>query len=112
MQGKEATTFGTSDEAFERLKSSDSKSLLKKYLTDELYDEMKDNKTKFGSTLLDVIKSGCVHLDSSNGVYAPDWESYSVFAPLLDSIIREYHGVRSSLALKVMYMRFWTILSL
>jgi hypothetical protein len=31
-------------------------------------------------------------LDSGCGVYAPDYESYKVFAKLFDPIIEEYHG--------------------
>lgn len=34
------------------------KSLLKKHLTREIFDKVKDLKTSFGSTLLDVIQSG------------------------------------------------------
>lgn len=31
-------------------------------------------------------------MDSGIGAYAPDVESYRVFAPLFDPIIQEYHG--------------------
>lgn len=37
---------------------SDSKSLLKKYLTEEIFNELKNKKTSFGSTLLDCVQSG------------------------------------------------------
>lgn len=40
------------------LSSSDSKSLLKKYLTKEVFDELKNKNTNFGSTLLDCVQSG------------------------------------------------------
>lgn len=44
---------------FTRLQESAScKSLLKKYLTREVLDKLKDRKTGFGSTLLDVVQSG------------------------------------------------------
>jgi hypothetical protein len=44
---------------FAKLAASDSKSLLKKYLTKEVFDNLKTKKTpSFGSTLLDVIQSG------------------------------------------------------
>lgn len=44
---------------FKKLKESDSKSLLKKYLTQEVFDNLKTKKTPtFGSTLLDCIQSG------------------------------------------------------
>ncbi|KAJ4448726.1 hypothetical protein ANN_00117 [Periplaneta americana] len=46
---------------FAKLAASDSKSLLKKYLTKEVFDNLKTKKTpSFGSTLLDVIQSGHV----------------------------------------------------
>jgi hypothetical protein len=44
---------------YAKLAASDSKSLLKKYLTKEVFDNLKTKKTPtFGSTLLDVIQSG------------------------------------------------------
>lgn len=43
---------------FKKLEASDSKSLLKKFLTREIFDNLKTKKTSFGSTLLDVIQSG------------------------------------------------------
>lgn len=67
------------------------KSLLKKYLTPELFEQLKDQKTSKGSTLWDCIRSGVINLDSSCGVYAGDEECYRVFAPLLDRIIEDYH---------------------
>lgn len=38
--------------------NKDSKSLLKKHLTKEVYEKLKDKKTKFGGTLADCIRSG------------------------------------------------------
>merc|ERR1712126_560505 len=77
---------------FAKLQAADNcKSLLKKYLTREVLDKTKDLKTSFGSTLLDVVQSGMENLDSGVGVYAPDAESYSLFADLLDPIIEDYH---------------------
>lgn len=43
---------------YKKLEASDSKSLLKKYLTREVFDNLKTKKTSFGSTLLDCIQSG------------------------------------------------------
>ncbi|XP_055528690.1 arginine kinase 1 isoform X1 [Wyeomyia smithii] len=76
---------------FAKLQASDSKSLLKKYLTKEVFDALKNKKTSFGSTLLDCIQSGVENLDSGVGIYAPDAESYSVFSDLFDPIIEDYH---------------------
>ncbi|XP_043678026.1 arginine kinase [Vespula pensylvanica] len=77
---------------YAKLAASDSKSLLKKYLTKEIFDQLKTKKTSFGSTLLDVIQSGLENHDSGVGIYAPDAEAYTVFADLFDPIIDDYHG--------------------
>lgn len=48
---------------YTKLAASDSKSLLKKFLTKEVFDNLKTKKTpSFGSTLLDVIQSGKMKL--------------------------------------------------
>lgn len=79
--------------AFEKLQNAkDCHSLLKKYLTKEVLEKLKGAKTKMGAGLMDVIQSGVANLDSGCGVYAPDAESYKVFAPLFDPIIEDYHG--------------------
>ncbi|MQK89894.1 hypothetical protein EI007_25690, partial [Escherichia coli] len=67
-------------------------SLLKKYLTKEVVDQLKDKKTKLGANLLDVIQSGVANLDSGVGVYAPDAEAYTLFKPLFDPLIQDYHN--------------------
>jgi len=73
--------------------ATDCKSLLKKHLSAEIFDKLKGLKTaSFGSTLLDVIQSGVENLDSGFGVYAPDAESYTLFADLFDPMIEDYHG--------------------
>lgn len=44
---------------FKKLEAAtDCKSLLKKYLTRDIFDKLKDKKTALGATLLDVIQSG------------------------------------------------------
>ncbi|XP_065916504.1 uncharacterized protein [Dysidea avara] len=68
------------------------KSYLKKYLTPELFEQLKDLKTSRGTTLSNCIMSGLVNLDSSTGFYAGDEESYEVFAPLFNPAIEEYHA--------------------
>jgi creatine kinase/arginine kinase len=49
-------------------------------------------KTTSGFTLDDVIRSGVVHPDSGVGCYAPDAESYKMFAPFFNQIVKLYHG--------------------
>ncbi len=69
-----------------------SKSLMAKYLTKEIFEELKDKKTSNNYGIEDVIKSGVENLDSGIGAYVGDEESYELFAPLFDPIIKEYHG--------------------
>ena len=54
----DAATAEKLQAGFEKLASSDSKSLVKKYLTKEIFDQLKDKKTGLGATLLDCIQSG------------------------------------------------------
>jgi len=74
----------------------DCKSLMCKYLTHEIYDKLKDKKTPNGYTLDRAINSGILNPDSSIGIYAGDEESYNIFAPIFDPIIKEYHGFDAS----------------
>jgi arginine kinase len=86
-------TLAKLDAAFEKLEAApDCKSLLKKYLTQPVYQVLRTRRTESGATLLDVIQSGVENLDSGIGVYAPDAASYAVFSPLFDAIIAAYHG--------------------
>ena len=74
-----------------------SRSLLKKYLTQEVYHQLKDRRTASGVTLEDIIRGG-VSLPGGadpprgvGGIYTGDAESYQTFAPLLDPMIQEHH---------------------
>ena len=70
----------------------DCNSLLRKCLTPEVFESLKNKKTSNGFTLEQAIRSGVENLDSGIGVYAGDQESYSVFEALFDPIIESYHG--------------------
>ena len=55
----DAGTLEKLEAGFAKLQAAtDCKSLLKKYLTKDVFDSLKTKKTSFGSTLLDVIQSG------------------------------------------------------
>ncbi|XP_055704334.1 arginine kinase 1 isoform X1 [Phlebotomus papatasi] len=89
----DAATLEKLEAGFAKLAASDSKSLLKKYLTKEVFDALKTKKTpSFGSSLLDCVQSGFENHDSGVGIYAPDAEAYSVFSDLFDPIIEDYHA--------------------
>ena len=71
-------------------------SLLKKYLTEDVFNALIHKKTKLGYSLPQAIKSGLVNTDSSIGVYAGDKESYEVFKELFNPIIKDYHNFTES----------------
>ena len=72
--------------------SKDCNSLLSKYLTEDVFEKLKNYETSYGFTLKSAIASGVQNADSGIGVYAGDKESYSTFSPLFDPIIEEYHS--------------------
>ncbi|XP_064610968.1 arginine kinase-like [Liolophura sinensis] len=83
------------DELWEKLcAAEDSKSLLKKHCTEDVYNKLKDKQTKFGGTLAECIRSGAENPESGVGVYASDPEAYTVFADLLNPVIMDYHKVK------------------
>ena len=71
-------------------------SLLKKCLTPDVWNALKNKKDSFGCTLGHVINSGVQNEDSGIGVYAGGPETYTVFAPLMDKIIESYHGLKTT----------------
>ncbi len=76
--------------------SESSRSLVRKHLTEPIFRRLSVLKTASGFTLDKAIRSGVLNPDSTIGVYAGDAESYRVFAPLLDPIIADYHGISTS----------------
>lgn len=68
-----------------------SHALVKKHLSPDLYQQLRHLRTRSGFSLEKAIRSGIRNPDSSIGIYAGDAESYQVFLPVFDPIIREYH---------------------
>lgn len=66
--------------------------LLKKHLTEEVWNEYKDLKDDAGVSFKTCILSGCQNVDSGVGVYAGSHSSYKKFHKLFDGVIQEYHG--------------------
>lgn len=71
---------------------SGTKSLLAKFCTKEIFNELTNKKDDMGYDFATAIFSGCKNTDSGIGVYAGSHSSYTAFAPLMDKIIEEYHG--------------------
>lgn len=66
---------------------------MKKYLTEQLFERLRQIETSTGFTLDKAIRSGRMNSDSAIGIYAGDAQAYRVFAPLFEPIIRDYHGI-------------------
>jgi hypothetical protein len=98
---EETTETETCDEmdSYPNLKRHGSDSLIAKYLTREVYDELKSKQTSMGVRLEDTIRAGVSLPWGANpprgiaGVYAGDAESYYVFRSLFDPLIIERHHV-------------------
>ena len=73
--------------------TEENKSYMKKFMTPELFNKLKDVKTKTGGwTLAQAINTGIVNQDSLVGCHAGDAESYDDFKELFDPVIEAYHG--------------------
>lgn len=80
---------------FDELSCSESDSLLKKFLTKDFIEKMKEEKTCFKGTLLDCIQAGLELFNTPIGAFACDSEAYVLFAELFDPIIEELHTFKS-----------------
>lgn len=67
------------------------KSLLKKHLSEEIFNNLCQLKTSCDGTLLDNIQSGLTIFDQEIGVFASDENSYETFAELFDPILNDLH---------------------
>lgn len=79
------------EEGFRKLSASNSRSLLAKHLTRQVFDKIKMKRTTLGFTLHDAIQSGFEDPDCEFGIVAPDAESYTTFEELFNPIIEDYH---------------------
>ena len=74
----------------------DCSSLLRRHLSKQLFEQLKNKVTDSGFTLAQAINSGVVNQDSNIGAYAGDAESYRLFDTLFEPIILDYHGFSAS----------------
>ena len=68
------------------------KSLLSKFLSRDIWDQLQNAQDAHGFSFADAIFSGCKNVVSGIGVYAGSHDSYKAFSPLFDKIIEQYHG--------------------
>ena len=66
-------------------------SALSRNLTQEIWDEYKDQSDSCGVTFKTCVFSGIKNLDSGIGLYAGSEDSYSKFSRLFDKVVEEYH---------------------
>ncbi len=78
-----------------QFKNQGKTSLCQKYLPPDCWAWFQ-KKTKFGSTIIDCVKSAIENPDSSVGLYAPDPDCYDVFPELFWPVISDYHKVDAS----------------
>jgi creatine kinase len=89
----------TKDPSYPNLSRFGKASYLRRYLTIDVYNELKDKKTKTGVTLEDLIRSGVslpwgAHPPRGCGIYAGDADSYKIFSKILVPILEDYHHFR------------------
>jgi len=81
------------DMSFPEIKSKES--LVKKYLTEEIWNKYKDHKTKTCGHTLEKCISCSIELDNQhNGIYAGDHDSYTDFQDIFHPIVLDYHGLK------------------
>ena len=66
-------------------------SLLKEYLTVDIFGKLKSLRTDLRGSLLDNIQCGLTHFDAEIGVYASDQYAYNTFALLFKPILEDIH---------------------
>jgi len=77
----------------EEMFTKDNKSLLKKHLTQEIFDKLQEVSTKTSKFTLEKAIKTCVdNQDSGCGIYAGDEESYTELSDIFDKVIEDYHG--------------------
>jgi len=80
---------------FPNIKSTHS--LVAKHVTKDVWEKLKNIKTKTsGFTLIQAIACAVEFDNQHCGIYAGDWDSYKDFAPVFDPLICEYHGISPS----------------
>ena len=61
-------------------------------MTQEIWNEYKNENCKSGVSFKVCVFSGVANLDSGIGVYAGSHDAYYKFNKMFDKVIKEYHG--------------------
>lgn len=70
---------------------NEDRSLLQKFLTEELFETLKDLRTRFQATLYDQIQSGLANFEQEIGIFASDPHAYEVFRDLFTPVLETLH---------------------
>jgi len=82
-------------DSFPEIKSKHS--LVAKYVTEPLWEKLSHIKTKTSGFTLSKAIACAVQFDNQHcGIYAGDWDSYTVFGAVFDPLIQEYHGISAN----------------
>ena len=85
-------TSSTMADSFPEIKSKHS--LVAKYVTESLWEKLKNATTKTSGFTLSQAIACAVEFDNQHcGIYAGDWDTYKVFSDVFDPLIQEYHGI-------------------
>ena len=76
----------------EHKKADGHQSLMAKTVSKEMFEKLKDVKSKNGWTFARAINTGVCYPTSFMGCHAGDKESYEVFADLFKPVIEAYHA--------------------
>jgi hypothetical protein len=80
--------------SFPIFKEGERGSMLCKFLTEDVWNQLHDKKDALGVSFKTCILSGCQNTDSGIGVYAASPQSYEAFAALFTPIIENYHKIK------------------
>jgi len=79
-------------DSFPEIKSK--QSLVAKYVTESLWEKLKNATTKTSGFTLHQALACAVEFDNQHcGIYAGDWDTYKVFSDVFDPLIQDYHGI-------------------
>merc|ERR1712133_232570 len=85
-------TSSTMADSFPEIKSKHS--LVAKYVTEPVWEKLKNATTKTSGFTLHQAIACAVKFDNQHcGIYAGDWDSYKVFSDVFDPLIQDYHGI-------------------
>ena len=72
------------------------KSMLARFNTREVWDQLHGKKDAHNVPYELCIFSGCKNVDSGIGVYAGSHDSYKTFSLIMDKVIEDYHGHKTT----------------